>query len=63
MKYGFIATHQHEYPVKTMCRVLSVSVSGYYAWRQRKPSRRCQEGVTIILMLLANPFPVWNLTC
>jgi len=27
MKYQFIAMHQQEYPVKTMCRVLEVAVS------------------------------------
>jgi transposase InsO family protein len=32
--------HQQEYPVKTMCRVLSVSESGYYAWCTRLPSHR-----------------------
>lgn len=26
-----------------MCQVLSVSLSGYYAWRQRRPSRRQVE--------------------
>ncbi len=31
MKYQFLAEHQQEYPVKTMCRVLGVAVSGYYA--------------------------------
>ena len=44
MKYQFMAAHQREYPVKTMCRVLEVAVSGYYAWLRRlgAPSRRSQ---------------------
>lgn len=43
MKYQFIAMYQQDYPISTMCRVLQVSVSGYYAWRQRAPSRRSRE--------------------
>ena len=43
MKYQFIATHRQDYPISTMCRVLQVSVSGYYAWLKRAPSRRSQK--------------------
>ena len=35
MKYDFIAQHHQEYPMSLMCQVLEVSVSGYYAWKQR----------------------------
>ncbi len=43
MKYQFIAEYRQEYPITTMCRVLEVSVSGYYAWCQRAPSRHSRE--------------------
>ncbi len=38
-----MAEHRHEYPVITMCSVLEVSVSGYYAWCQRTPSQHSRE--------------------
>jgi putative transposase len=43
MKYQFMAEYQQEYPITTMCRVLEVSVSGYYAWRKRTPSQHSRE--------------------
>jgi|SRR6266581_6391568 len=43
MRYQFIAQHRQEYPITLMCRVLEVSVSGYYAWSKRPPSRHSRE--------------------
>ena len=38
---------QAVYPVRTMCRLLGLSPSGYYAWRQRGPSRRSQKNTAL----------------
>jgi putative transposase len=43
MKYQFIAEYRQEYPITTMCRVLEVSVSGYYAWCKREPSQHARS--------------------
>ncbi len=47
MKYNFITDHRQEYPVKLMCRVLQVSVSGYDAWKQRGPSKRSKANTEL----------------
>ena len=36
------------YPVKTMCRVLEVSRSGFYAWRKREPSARSTANAALL---------------
>jgi hypothetical protein len=39
-----VKAHQASYRVTTMCRVLEVSRSGYYAWLKREPSDHAQRG-------------------
>ena len=34
--------HEGEFAVRLMCRVLSVSASGYYDWRKRGVSKQVQ---------------------
>lgn len=47
MKYGFIARHRSVWPVRAMCRVMSVSASGYYDWAARCPSKRSQTNALL----------------
>lgn len=41
-------THQQEFRLTPMCRVLQVSRSGFYAWQRRPPSARTQANQWLI---------------
>ncbi|MBK9124641.1 MAG: transposase [Chloroflexi bacterium] len=41
-RYRFIAEERRVYPLRRLCAVLKVSVSGFYDWLKRTPSRRAQ---------------------
>lgn len=43
MRYRFIAAEKACFPVRLLCRILQVSRSGYYGWRDRPTNARDQE--------------------
>lgn len=53
MKFSVIAELANRYPVKTLCQILQVSRSGYYAWRKRGPSRWQQENEQLLAQIRA----------
>jgi len=53
-KYDFIKAHGNEFSVQTMCRVLDVAPSGYYAWLQQPVSDRAQEDARLLRLIRAS---------
>ena len=49
-KYQFIKAHQEEFSIETLCRVLDVARSGYYAWLKQPLSHRAQEDARLRLI-------------
>jgi putative transposase len=43
-----VSENQAAFPIATMCRLLGVSPSGYYAWTKRQPSRRARTDTALV---------------
>ena len=46
--FRFVRANQDSLPVATMCRLLDVSASGYYAWLERTPSARAVSDAELL---------------
>ena len=48
MRFRFVAAEKAQYSVSLLCRCVSVSRSGFYAWASRGPSARVQQDARLI---------------
>lgn len=51
MKYAFMKAHRSEFSVRTMCRVLQVHPSGFYAWVQSGLSQMARRQVRLTALI------------
>jgi putative transposase len=45
--FEFIDAEKAKYPISLLCRILKVSRSGYYDWKDRPPSKKAREDATL----------------
>jgi transposase InsO family protein len=48
MRFQLIDAAKREFPVQRLCKVLKVSPSGYFAWKNRPASRRQREDLVLL---------------
>lgn len=53
MKFHFIAAHRAAFRLRSRCRVLGVSRSGYYAWCRRPAPRRDERNDALLVYIRA----------
>ncbi len=59
MRFELIDAAKEEFPVLRMCKVLGVSASGYFAWKERPACRR-QKGDMVLLAHVRSAFALSN---
>ena len=47
MRFRLIDAAKKEFPVRRLCKVLGVSQSGYFAWKDRPHCRRQNEDLVL----------------
>jgi putative transposase len=53
VKFHFIAAQRHEFRLRSLCRVLAVSRSGYYAWSGRPAPHRAERNDALLVHIRA----------
>jgi len=53
VKFPFIAAHRPHFRLRSLCRVLGVSRSGYYAWLARPAPRRAERNQALLVHIRA----------
>jgi hypothetical protein len=48
MRFALIDRAKAQFPVHRLCRVLGVSQSGYFAWRDRPACRRQRDDMVLL---------------
>ena len=48
MAFLFMLKHQERFNIRKMAKIFEVSISGYYAWKTRKPSQRSQTDSALV---------------
>lgn len=54
MRFRFINAEKATFPVRMLCRVLAVSPSGFYAWKDRGPSARAKADARLAVEITAS---------
>lgn len=52
--YEFIKSNRDEHSVRTMCKLLQVAPSGYYAWLRQPTSNRAREDARLLRLIRAS---------